>query len=253
MTYLIAIIAGTAGAALGWVAAAALTIAIGSLLGASDFEGGLAMQAAFGIGPIGGMLGLVLGIWLALRKRGHRNASALSWRIPVVIAAIGCIAASALWYLYETRPLLASSGSGTPRLDFELRLPPGAELAAPADAIRIELNTEQNRMPGRVRDKAARKDGDRAVATGSVELAYRSSWRLLDVMTGPGEPSRIFDLKLPARPRHMKDFGPWRRIDFVAIGDQQPQPAGPSEAYELRSRVVYPDAELAEQSGGSPR
>ncbi len=248
MTYVLATVAGIIGAALGWVAAAALAIGLGGIFGESDFEGALGMQAVFGIGPIGGVIGLVAGIWLALRKGGHTRAGTIAWRFPIVVAAIACIAAGAFWYAYETRPLLASSGNAAPRLEFEIRLPPGVEFAAPAEAIRIELSTEQNHMPGRIRDKAAWKDGDRTVATGSVELAYRSGWRLLELKTEPGQPARIFDLKLPARPRHMKDFGPWRRVDLLAQGDQQPQPAGPAEAYELRSRVVYPETEYAEES-----
>ncbi|MBL8566398.1 MAG: hypothetical protein JNM89_11840 [Hyphomicrobiaceae bacterium] len=248
MNYVLAIIAGLIGAVLGWVAAAALAIGVGSMLGASNFEGALGMQAVFGIGPIGGVIGLVVGIWLALRKGGQTHTGAIAWRFPIVIAAIACIVAGAFWYFYETRPLLASSGNAAPRLDFEIRLPPGVDFAAPAEAIRVELSTEQNRMPGTIRDKSARKDGDRTVATGSVELAYRSGWRLLELKTEPGQPARIFDLKLPARPRHMKDFGPWRRVDLLAQGNQQPQPAGPAEAYELRSRVVYPEAEYAEES-----
>jgi hypothetical protein len=67
----------------------------------------------------------------------------------------------------------------------------------------------------------------------------------------PGEPARIFDLKLPARPGHMKNFGPWRRVDFVATGDQQPRRATDADAYDIRTRVVYRAAELAEESGAS--
>ncbi len=59
----------------------------------------------------------------------------------------------------------------------------------------------------------------------------------------PNEPARIFDLKLSSRPRHMKDFGPWRRVDFIAKGTEQPKPATDADAYEIRTRVVYPSAE----------
>jgi MFS family permease len=250
VTYVLAIIAGITGLVVGWAAATAAMIGVGTLFGMSNFEGALGMQAVFGAGPIGGIAGLVLGIWLVLRRRGHRRLGAVAWRLPVVILAIAGLAAGVIWYLYETRTNLGTSSSGAPRLDFEIRLPPGTELAAAPSRIRIELNTEHNRMPGQVFDRRGRKEGDRQVVAGSVELAYRSSWRLLE-MTVPGEPARIFDLKLSARPGHMKTFGPWRRVDFIAVGEQQPRRATDADAYEIRTRVVYRDAELAEESGAS--
>lgn len=253
MTYVLAIIAGIVGAAIGWTAAAALAIGVGSLLGMSNFEGALGMQAIFGVGPVGGLAGLVLGIWLVLRKRGHRSGAGLAWRIPVVILAIGGVVAGIAYYFYEMRTNLGTSSSGAPRLDFEIRLRPGTVFSAPASSIRVQLNTEHNRMPGNVFDKGGRQDNDRPVVVGSVDLAYRSSWRLMEVIVSPGEPALIFDLKLPARPGHMRDFGPWRRVDFVATGDQQPRRATEADAYDIRTRVVYRDVEYSEERARDSR
>ncbi|KAB2920839.1 MAG: hypothetical protein F9K29_00795 [Hyphomicrobiaceae bacterium] len=253
MTYVLATLAGAIGAALGWAAAAALALLIGTFVGASNFEGALGMFAVWAIGPAGGLIGLVAGGWLVLRKRGHRSFSAVALRIPLIVAAVAAIGAGVLWYLYETRPNLGTSSSGTPRLDFEIRLPPGIAPTGQPSAIRIELNTERNRMPGQVFDKGFRQDGDRMIMAGAVELHYRSSWRLLEVTMAPGEPARIFDLKLPSRPRHMKHFGPWRRVDFIAAGSEQPRPAPASEGFEIRTRVVYRDVELVKENAGEKR
>lgn len=247
MTFVLAILAGIVGAALGWTIAAVLAIGVGSLLGMSNFEGALGMQAVFGAGPIGGLVGLVLGIWLVLRRRGRASGTGLAWRIPVVILAIAGLVAGVAFYLYETRTNLGTSSSGAPRLDFEIRLPPRVALSIPPSRIRIQLNTEHNQMPGQVFEKGGRQDRERTVVVGSVELAFRSSWRLLEVIVSPAEPALIFDLKLPARPGHMRDFGPWRRVDFVARGKQQPSRATEADAYEIRTRVVYRDAELLEE------
>lgn len=73
MTILVAILGGVPGLVLGWIAAAATTIMLGSVFDASNFEGALAMQAVFGAGPIGGIVGLVLGAWLAVRLRRRRR------------------------------------------------------------------------------------------------------------------------------------------------------------------------------------
>jgi hypothetical protein len=75
MTALLAIVGGLCGLILGWVAAAAATIMIGSALGASEFEGALSMQAFFGAGPLGGLIGLALGIWLVVRWRRKRQTT----------------------------------------------------------------------------------------------------------------------------------------------------------------------------------
>jgi hypothetical protein len=67
MKTFIVLASGLAGAVVGWIAAAAATIAFGGYLGLTEFEGERSMTAVFGIGPIGGLLGLAIGLWLASR------------------------------------------------------------------------------------------------------------------------------------------------------------------------------------------
>jgi hypothetical protein len=52
----------------GWVGTAALLIALGGLLGANNREGAYDMGAAFVFGPMGGIAGAILGLWLGLRR-----------------------------------------------------------------------------------------------------------------------------------------------------------------------------------------
>lgn len=67
MKALVVLLGGLAGAIVGWVAAAAATIALGGAFGLTEFEGERSMTAIFGIGPMGGVLGLIIGLWLAAR------------------------------------------------------------------------------------------------------------------------------------------------------------------------------------------
>jgi hypothetical protein len=67
MSILRAVIGGIAGLLLGYFGAAFLSSTIMGWFGVSDFEGGRGMAAAFLFGPLGGLLGLVGGIWLGLR------------------------------------------------------------------------------------------------------------------------------------------------------------------------------------------
>lgn len=67
MKALLIALGGLAGAVVGWIAAAAATIAFGEAFGLTNFEGQRAMTAVFFIGPMGGIVGLVLGLLLARR------------------------------------------------------------------------------------------------------------------------------------------------------------------------------------------
>ncbi len=62
-----AIIAGIVGAMTGFVAAAILSYVIMDWAGVSNFEGKRGMAMVFLFGPMGGPVGLGLGVWLALR------------------------------------------------------------------------------------------------------------------------------------------------------------------------------------------
>ncbi|WP_295555809.1 hypothetical protein [uncultured Hyphomicrobium sp.] len=70
MKALITVLLGLAGAIAGWVLAAAATILLGSYFGLSEFEGERSMTAIFAIGPVGGIVGLIIGLWLGSRRRG---------------------------------------------------------------------------------------------------------------------------------------------------------------------------------------
>lgn len=67
MRIIVAVLAGVVGLVLGWAIAAFGFLIVGGFLGVSDFEGQRAMLAFFAIGPIGGVIGLILGIWTSRR------------------------------------------------------------------------------------------------------------------------------------------------------------------------------------------
>jgi hypothetical protein len=67
--YVIAALAGVVGLALGWLVAAFGFLIIGGMIGVSDFEGQRPMLAFFAVGPIGGLVGLITGVWAAIKFR----------------------------------------------------------------------------------------------------------------------------------------------------------------------------------------
>jgi hypothetical protein len=62
-----AVLAGIIGTVFGCIIAIFLSYAVMGALGVSDFEGMRAMTSALTFGPLGALLGLGFGIWLALR------------------------------------------------------------------------------------------------------------------------------------------------------------------------------------------
>ena len=67
MKAFVVLLGGLAGAIVGWIAAAVAMMLLGGYFGLTEFEGEKSMTAIFGIGPIGGVAGLIAGLWLALR------------------------------------------------------------------------------------------------------------------------------------------------------------------------------------------
>lgn len=67
MRYVLAFLGGIVGLILGWLAAAFGTLVLGRAFGLNDFEGERAMVAFFAVGPVGGLIGLILGIWTSRR------------------------------------------------------------------------------------------------------------------------------------------------------------------------------------------
>ncbi|MGE3229253.1 MAG: hypothetical protein AB7J30_07435 [Hyphomicrobium sp.] len=72
MTALVTLLRALAGGIIGWILAAALTMWLGGYFGLSDFEGERDMTAAFGIGPMGGLIGVIVGLWLSPWRRRVR-------------------------------------------------------------------------------------------------------------------------------------------------------------------------------------
>ena len=76
MIALVTLLRGLAGGIAGWVVAAALTMLLGGYFGLSDFEGERDMTAIFGVGPIGGIIGLIAGLWFSpWRRRAELGSS----------------------------------------------------------------------------------------------------------------------------------------------------------------------------------
>jgi hypothetical protein len=235
MTYVLAFLAAIAGAAAGALLGGIIGGALAPMFGISSFEGASGYFVVFVCAPIGGLIGLVVGAVWMLRQRGVRSAGALAGRFSIVVLGLIAMAAGVLAYLYLSQDILNPNGP-TPRLAFEIRLPPG--IAPPTDRDRgIELQTSKNRMPPNTLTMS--QDGDRAIIAGTVDLYFRTSQRTL-VMAMPDKKHVLFNLKLGAKPAHSRQFGAWQRADVIGEpGADHARRATPGESYDIRYRTVW--------------
>jgi hypothetical protein len=122
---------------------------------------------------------------------------------------------------------------------FEIRFPKGAVLPAILEGVSIDLNTDKNKMPSNFAPIA--NDGERPVISGAVDIYFRTSSRII-VLRMPGEPDRLFLLRLRSDPPRQEALGPWQHLDYVAEqGNAGPRKAGPKDDYDIRYRVERSD------------
>jgi hypothetical protein len=205
------IIGGVIGAVAGFLATLLVLELTGFGNPADPIQSGLLALLVFA--PAGAIVGLVIGTALGMRWRGRRDAGGLvanSFKAFGVVVVL-CVAAGGAYYWYATAtatPWL-NPNAATPLLQFEVRLPAGAALPAAADDFAIELQTDQNRMPGEPRFNQFRRDGDRSVIVGDVELAFRTAYRQLEIKI-KGQPDRVFRVGLTDKAPHAPELGPWQ-------------------------------------------
>jgi len=237
--WLLAIVAGIAGAVVGWFVTGAVTVWIAGLFGMSDFEGGRGMFAFLGVGPIGGLVGMIGAAWAVLRTRfGPLPGGGVVLRLIAVLAGIAALAGAGIWIRLAT--LDTYTDTLPPQLEFELRAP--AALAAQRGAVAIELDTDKNVANASLGDDW-RDEGATRVLTGLVSLDFKTTSRLL-VVSLPDQPKRLFRLRLGRDPDATPALGDWQPPDFVdESAAAQPRRADADDPFALRYRVRVADDE----------
>ena len=240
VTFGLAFLAGVAGACIGWLVTGFAADAILGVGGMSDINGGRAMVAFFTFGPFGAIAGLILGVWLVLRKRtGTWSFAPVAGYSAFVVLLCAGAGAVYLGYLYLTDDVLVHNGP-TPILRFEIRLPPAATLPSDLDSVKVDLETDKNTMPGTLDDEIKTKDG-RKFLSGGVEVYFRTSKRFL-VLRLPDQPDRLFELNLASNPKASAKYGEWQALDYIDDDrNGELRKATGDEGYEVRYRIERND------------
>jgi hypothetical protein len=236
MRIILGILSALLGALAGWSGLAALVV----MLAGPDRDGGIAMGAFFDIGPIGGVAGLIAGIWLFVRFGLVRNATpqpaaetsdaaprpaarlSLPFAIPVLLIAAGL----AWWGWYELiRSPYLSHGYMT--LAIEFRLPAGMTLPDKEEDVHIEIEEATGYANAMLPANWRAHDGDRKAIIASTSLMYKTRHRVVS-LTLPGIPTQSWPIDLPSDPDPTPGFSPWRIAS-------EPSPAKIEMHFRLRA------------------
>ena len=207
------IAAGAVGAMAGYIAIFLLFSLLDVGNRADPITSGL--LALFLYSPMGAIGGAVLASWLVTRPGKHASNGNVARNTlkSLGVVAMLCVAIGGTYliYAYATATPWLNPNAANPLLVFEVRLPPGVTVPTAPRSIAIELQTDINTMPAELTPAGFRRDGDQAVITGEVELAFRTSQRQLAVEI-EGQPNRIYPIGLSARAPHTPEFGTWRPL-----------------------------------------
>ena len=173
---------------------------------------------------------IVLTVYFKSEYRSSRDVLKHGLAAAVVLALLGFVA----YDMRHAAQAYLGINPAKPAVEFEIRGPKAA-LADVTDG-QVELVTDRNQKLARMQAVLASDTSGRIVMRGSVTLDYRTTDRIV-VLNLPGEPQRLFKLRLAANPGHSDQFGPWHLADRVASPDGK-SAREPNDAFAIRYRVL---------------
>ncbi len=226
----LSIFLGIVGAVLGFVGA----LALAPYNRMDPIASGLI--ALFVFGPIGAAFGAWAGISFGKWRRGGEAASGTSAeaaagtapaprpqseapdlgallqkvtkRLFIALALFGAIGALIYALQGSDAPVQLNPSGPNPVLQIEVRLPAGAPMPAEKD-IRASLHGRPfGQVSIKMKPELFRRDGERVVLVGEVELAFRTADRQIQ-MDIAGQGDRTFYLTLPDKAPHTNELGAW--------------------------------------------
>jgi NADH:ubiquinone oxidoreductase subunit K len=166
------------------------------------------IMALFVYAPAGAIAGIVLALKLATFQDEAAGSLARDSLKSLGVVLFLCAAAGLGYYAYavSTATPWLNPNAANPLLLFELRFPAGTAMPASTQRVVINLQTDLNTMPAE--PSRFRRDDDRPVIAGEVELAYRTAQRQLAIEI-EGQKARLYRIGLPAKAPHTAEFSAW--------------------------------------------
>lgn len=229
MRFVLGLLSALLGLVAGWFG---LALAVIGFAG-PDRDGGIAMGAFFQIGPIGGVAGFFVGLWLFRRFGLGRAAPVPSGSVappasgeaapaatpaepaagraisrPFAIAVIALAAGLGWWGWYEfVRSPYLSHGFLT--LEMRFRLPAGMAPPASRDDVAVLIEDDDRQQLATVPESWRAQEGERTVVSARTSL-YTKARRRLVILTPAGGAEAVWRLDLAVDPEPFTDFTPWR-------------------------------------------
>ncbi len=173
---------------------------------------------------------IVLTVYFRSGYRSSRDMLKHGLAATAVLALLAFVA----WDMRHAAQAYLGINPAKPAVEFEIRLPKAA--LVPASETQVELVTDRNQKLARMQAALASDPNGRAVIRGSVTLDYRTTDRVV-VLHLPGQPQRLFKLRLAANPGHSDRFRPWHLVDRVALPGREPA-RELNDAFAIRYRVL---------------
>jgi hypothetical protein len=219
MRFVLGLLSGLLGMLTGWFALAILVIS----LAGPDRDGGIAMGAFFEIGPVGGLVGFVIGVWLFIKKGIVRErASPPDAALPIAAARLArtrisrpfAVAILALagglawwgWYELIRSPYLTH---GFMTLELQFKLPSGSSLPSDVKDVHIGVWEGDRQTDVTLSRLWHGHEGDRQVILASAMLSMKTSARTV-FLELPGLPQQTWQLDLSSDPDPTSGYAPWR-------------------------------------------
>lgn len=130
--------------------------------------------------------------------------------IGIVVALVALAGTLYYWYAVATATPWLNPNAAPVVMQFEIRLAEGVPVPAALRDIEAELVTDLNRMPVELHPARFRRDGERAVIAGEVDLAFRTVRRQIDI-TMKGQPERTYQIDLTDKAPHTSELGRWQK------------------------------------------
>lgn len=235
MVYLLALCVGGVCAVIGWLATGMGGLA---LSGAAPASGDAPLPLAIiMLSMVGAAVGLMLGVMLTLwRYGGVRPFGDILRRSTIAVAILGVLAAGAVALHHTLLDHLGMSAKA-PAVEFEIRMPHGLARHTSKSEVQVELRTDRNQTVARLRDQWGQLDDGRPVLRGEVPIAFKTTQRLV-ALNLPGQPTRLFKLRLAASPSHSDTFSPWIQVDAVDAEMPPGERMKMTDGFAIRYRVL---------------
>jgi hypothetical protein len=212
MRFVLGLLAGLLGACAGWFGTA---LAVIGLFG-PDRDGGIAMGAVFGIGPIGGLLGFVAAVaafarWGSVREaplavdRSDAPRRRTSRRTAIGIVALAGGLSWWVWYDTIRSPYLSH---GFMSLDLRFRAAAGGAPSLEPGAVRVEVEEGDVRAPVSSPRRLDAEDG-RPVIGVTATLSRKTGRRIVHLWLADGSEAQ-WRPDLDADPEPDPEPTPWR-------------------------------------------